>query len=454
MARHIRPALQYSEGRSKVWSGAKLVNAYAESSDGDKAEQFAVLGIPGLIPFSNIGTQPTRGSHVMGGVYYAVIGTALYSVTSAGVATSHGTIGGSLPVQMADNGEELAIQGGALNNQGYVLSGGTLYTGIANLPAVSGVTYIDGYFVWPVFDSDQFIISGLGDGLSYDPLDVATVEGDPDDIVGVINLQRELQFFGTNTIEIWIDTGAADFPLERSPNAFIERGCRDRNSIAKIDNSVHFVGNDLIVYRLNGYLPQRISTHAIEFKISAASWFRAFVTTIEGHKCYILNTDVGTFGYDMSTGAWHERRSLGRDNYRVANAAEAYGTTILGDAYTGKLYTQSYEVQTEDGEVIPIEIVLPGIQTDRQKAVLYSFELYCETGVGNSLDPDPQVLLSYSKDGGRTFGAQLPRSLGQIGEYLTRCIWRVGVSFRQIQIRLQMPSISKRYVISGYADIR
>ena len=454
MPQHLRPALQYSEGRSKVWSGAKLVNAYAESSDGDKAEAFAVLGIPGLVPFSDISTSATRGSHTMGGVYYTVIGTTLYSVDENGTATSHGTVAGSLPVQMADNGEELAIQGGALNNQGYVLSGGTLYTNIVNLPPVSGVTYIDGYFVWPVFESDQFIISAIGDGLSYDPLDVATVEGDPDDIVGVINLQRELQFFGTNTIEIWIDTGAADFPFERSPNAFIERGCRDRNSIAKIDNSVHFVGNDLIVYRLNGYLPTRISTHAIEFKIASASWFRAFTSTIEGHKCYILNTDVGTFGYDMSTGAWHERRSLGRDNYRVANASEAYGTTIFGDAYTGKLYTQSYDVQTEDGEVIPIEIVLPGIQTNRLKSTLYSFEMYCETGVGNSLDPDPQVLLSYSKDGGRTFGAPLPRTLGRVGEYLTRCIWRVGVSFRQLQIRLQMPSISKRYVISGFADVR
>lgn len=454
MPAKIRPALQYSEGRSKVWSGAKLVNAYAESSDGDKAEQFAVLGIPGLAPFSSIGAQPTRGSHTMGGVYYAVVGTTLYSVTSTGIASSHGTVAGSLPVQMADNGEELAIQGGALNNQGYVFSGGVLYTGIANLPPVSGVAYIDGYFAWPVFESDQFIISGLGDGLSYDPLDVATVEGDPDDIVGVVNLQRELEFFGTNTIEIWIDTGAADFPFERSPNAFIERGCRDRNSIAKIDNSVHFVGNDLIVYRLNGYTPTRISTHAIEFKIANASWFRAFVTTIEGHKCYILNTDVGTFGYDMSTGAWHERRSLGRDNYRVANASEAYGTSILGDAYTGKLYTQSYDVQTEDGEVIPIEIMLPSLETNRQKSVLYSFELYCETGVGNPLDPEPQVLLSFSKDGGRTFSAQLPRSLGLVGEYLTRCIWRLGVSFRQLQIRLQMPSISKRYVISGFADVR
>ncbi len=156
----------------------------------------------------------------------------------------------------------------------------------------------------------------------------------------------------------------------------------------------------------------------------------------------------------MSTGAWAERRSLGYDNYRGSCAVQAYGGTVMGDGYTGKLYNPSLDAQTEDGDVIPVEITLPGIQTDRAKSTLYSFELYCETGVGTSDDPDPQVILQYSKDGGRTFSNEVARPLGAIGEYLTRCIWRLGVQFRQIQIKLQLPSITRRYVISGFADIR
>jgi hypothetical protein len=454
MATRIKPALQYSEGRSLVWSGAKLVNAYAESSDGDKAEQFAVMAIPGLVPFANVSALPVRGLHVMAGTLYSVIGTTLYSIDPDGTPHSLGTVGGTLPVQMADNGTQLAIQGGALNNQGYVLDSGTLYTGILNLPPVSGVNYIDGYFKWDIFESDQFIISALGDGLSYDPLDVATVEGDPDNIVGSVNLQRELQFFGSKTIEIWFDSGNADFPFERSPNAFIERGCRDRDSIVKIDNSVQFVGDDLIVYRLNGYQPVRISNHAIEFKIASATWFRAFSHTCEGAKWYVLNTDVGCWAYEMSTGAWAERRSLGYDNYRCSVCTQTDDGFVFGDAYTGKIYTQSLDVQTEDGDVIPVEITLPGMQTNRQKSTLYSFELYCETGVGTSDDPDPQVILQYSKDGGRTFSNEIARPMGAMGEYLTRCIWRLGVQYRQLQIKLQMPSITRRYVISGWVDTR
>lgn len=423
-------------------------------AEGDKASEFAVMAIPGLVVFSTISGQPVRGMHVMDNVLYAVVGTVLCTVHANGTITGEGTIAGSLPVMMADNGSQLAIQGGALNNQGYVWSGLTLYTNILNLPPVSNVVYIDGYFVWSVFESDQFVISSLSDGLVYDPLDVATVEGDPDDIVGMVNLQRELQFYGSRSTEIWFNSGAADFPFERQGNAFIERGCFDRDSIVKIDNSVHFVGEDRIVYRLNGYLPTRISTHGIEYQLARASWFRGFTYTAQGHKFYVLNTDIGTFAYDMATGAWHDRKSLDRDNYRVGSSVIAYDKTMMADAYTGLIYYADIDVSTENGAVIPMEVVIPSLQTDRLKATLYAYELQCQTGVGNALDTDPQVILQWSKDGGNTWSAELSRTLGAVGEYLTRCIWRLGVSYRQLQLRLKLPSISDRFVISHWADFR
>lgn len=456
MARKALPGLQYSEGRSMVWGGAKLLNAYAQTSEGDKADAFMVMAIPGIDLLADVSAFAVRGIHEMGNALYAVIGSTLYQVNTSGGFSSLGTIGGSLPVQMADNGYQLAIQGGALNDQGYVYDSSTvtLHTGIANLPQVSGVIYINGYFVWSVFDSDQFIISALGDGLTYDPLDVATVEGDPDNIVGMINSHNQILFAGATTIEPWDNTGAADFPFERSGAAFIERGILDRNSLIKIDNSVQFVGNDKVVYRLNGYDTVRISTHAIEYKLALASYFRAFTYTQEGAKFYVLNTDVGCWAYDMSTGSWHERKSLGRPNYRVSCATDAYGATIVGDAYSGRIGVFNLDRHTEYGEVIPVEIEMPSIQTDRDKTTLYSFELQCETGVGVAADPDPQVILQYSKDGGRTFSAELSRSLGRVGEYLTRPIWRLGVQFRQLQIRLQLPSVTKRYVVAAWVDLR
>lgn len=452
--RQIGPALQQSQGRSLPWSGASLINAFAEKSEGDKAAQFAVMAIPGLSLFKNASSDEVRGLHRMVNALYAVIGTTLYGVASDGTTTSYGTIAGTGPTRIADNGTQLAIHGGNGGETGYILDSGTITTQPTNLPPVSDVAFIDGYFVWTAANSDQFIISALNNGLVYDALDVATVEGDPDNVVGLVNSHRELCFFGTNTVEIWYNSGAADFPFARSGNAFVERGCIDRNSIVKLDNSVFFVGDDRQAYRLDGYTPVRVSTHAIEYRLAQAAYYRAFTYSQEGHKHYIINTDVGSFAYDVATQLWHERKSFGLDNYRIGCAETVYGQTIFGDSYTGKLYTPSLDVYTEDGALIPVEIEIPSIENNRERTTLYAFEVYCETGVGNAAAPDPQIALSYSKDGGRTYSNEMWRSMGAIGTYLTRAVWRSNVEFRQLSIKLKMSDPVRRFSMSYFVDAR
>lgn len=453
----LKPALQSSKGRSEPWAGARLVNAFAEMSEGDKAELFSIQAIPGLTAFSDIDTLPTRGSHRMGTVLYTVVGTTLYSVDSVGVETSLGTITGTNPVRMADNGTELAIHDG--DTTGYVLSGGVLATPV-DLPSVSDVTYIDGYIVWTVANSDQFQISDLDNATLYDPLDVATVEGSPDILTGVVNDHRELLFFGGNTsstpsTEIWVNTGAADFPFERQGNAFLERGCIDRDSIVKIDNATWFVGDDRIVYRLDGYNPLRISTHAVEKTLAEATWFRAFTYTMEGHKFYCLNTDAGSWACDIATqNAWAERQSFGLDYYRVGCAVVAYGQTIFGDNQTGKLYTPSLDVHSENGTAIPVTIELPPVGDGVNRQTLYSLEIFMEAGVGDLTTTDPQAILTYSKDGGRNWSNEMWRDLGAQGEYNTRAVWRVNVEFRQLQLKIQLPDKVRRCVLGYHADIR
>jgi hypothetical protein len=128
------------------------------------------MAIPGLVSFANISSGKTRGVHRRVNTLYAVIGSTLYTVSENGTPTALGTIAGTKPVRIVDNGTQLAIHGGSGEKTGYILDGTTLYTQPVNLPAVSDVAYIDGYFVWTVADSDQFIISALNDGLSYDAL--------------------------------------------------------------------------------------------------------------------------------------------------------------------------------------------------------------------------------------------------------------------------------------------
>jgi hypothetical protein len=456
MLRQLKPALQSSKGRSEPWAGARLINGFAELSEGDKAVLYAVQGIPGTTLFCDIAGLPVRGLHRMGTVLYAVAGTTLYSINSAGTETSLATIPGTNPVRMADNGTELAIHDGGI--VGYVYSGGVLTIPV-NLGDVSDVAYMDGYFVWTVANSDQFIISGLRDGLSYDPLDVATAEGAPDNLTGLVNDHRELLLFGGSTgatpsTEIYVDTGNADFPFERQGNAFVERGCIDKDSIAKLDNASMFVGDDRIVYRMDGYTPGRVSTHAVEKTLAQASWFRVFTYTLEGHKFYVLNTDVGSWAYDVATGSWAERASFELDYYRLGCSADAYGKTLVGDNQTGRIYQLDLDTYTENGAAIPLTLELPPIGDGVNRQTLYAFEIFMETGVGDLTTTDPQAILTYSRDGGRSWSNEMWRPMGAQGVYSARAVWRINVEFRQLQLRISFPDKVRKCMLGYFADVR
>jgi hypothetical protein len=445
----LKPALQYSQGRSFNWSGAALVNCYAEKADGDKREDFAVMATPGLTLWATVGDGPYRGHVVCGGVLYMVSGGTLYSVASNGTATALGAIPGTGPVGIACNYTEVCI---AVNGTGYVWSGGSLQTPVPF--SVSDVIYIDGYILWTVQNSEQFIISGLDDALTYDGADIASVEGAPDDVEGVINSHREILFFGAQTTEIYYNSGAADFPFERQGNAFIERGIFDANSAVKIDNSVTFVGDDRVVYLLNGYQPQRVSTHAIEYLLRGATYARGWTYSMEGHKFYVLECDAGTAVYDHATGTWHMRKSWDSDIWRCNGAIDAYGRTLLTDRANGNLYVPSNDVHTENGNTISVEISLPTLEYGRQRVTMYAFEVTVETGGGNGDVTDPQIMLSYSDDGGRLWSNSLWRSAGQLGDYRARAVWRRLGQFRARQIKLVMTDPFYRLAISYWADIR
>lgn len=385
----LKPALQASQGRSRDWSGSVLLNCFSEQAGGDKRSDFAVMATPGLTLWGSTGGGAVRGRQVVGGMLYVVSGNGLFSVDSDGSPTLLGTIGGDGPVRMSGNYTEVCIAAGGV---GYVWSGGDLQTPVPF--SVSDTLYADGYILWIIEDSEQFIISALDDALTYDAADIASVEGFPDNIVGAINDHREQQFFGENSTEIYYNSGNAAFPFERQGNAFIERGCFDGNSIVKMDNTVYFVGDDRIVYALSGYQPQRVSTHAIEYYLHNATYARAFTYSQEGHKFYCLEVDAGTWVFDVSTGAWHQRQSWGMTHWRVGGAVQAYGRTLLSDRGNGNLYIPDMDVFTENGEPIAVEITLPTIDAGRTRRTMNMFEVVCETGVGievpGSPDPEPE----------------------------------------------------------------
>jgi hypothetical protein len=189
-------------------------------------------------------------------------------------------------------------------------------TAQAFMPA-STVRYFDGYFVFDAASTRQFFLSAINDGTQYSGLDFATASAGSDDVVAVEVYHEQLLVMCRLHIEVWWDAGASAFPFQRYDAALIARGLASPFATCSEDNTVFWLGEDGIAYRLNGFLPQRISTFAMEYawaqypqKFLDASMF---VLDQEGHKFIIVNFPSGnqTWAYDIASQLWHQRESWG-----------------------------------------------------------------------------------------------------------------------------------------------
>ena len=447
-------------------SAQQCVNAYAESEPGGAASPVVVLGVPGLTSFASAGTGPIRGLHQMDTLLYAVSGDDLYSITTTGTATLVGTgITGTGNVSMANNGTQLCIVNGVSGWIYTVLGGLQLITSV-NFHAADTVTFFDNYFVFDWKGTNKYFISNLLDGTQYNGLDFASAEVQPDYVVATLNQQENLFIFGTRTIETWYNAGALSFPFQRYDGATIERGCGAPLTPVKEDNSVFFLGDDLIFYRLNGIIPVRISTHALEAAwrdYAVVSDAFTFSYTYEGHKFVVLTfpSALATWVYDISTNLWHERVSWDQNNNNLerwrGNCFCNFNNTLLvGDAYNGTIGEVDGSTYTEYGNTIQTLLVSPPIHSERKRVFVSLLELFMESGVGLSTGQgsDPQVMLDWSNDGGRTWvPLQQWTSFGRIGEYLTRVRFLKLGQARQRVFRVYITDPVRRVIISATAEL-
>jgi hypothetical protein len=423
----------------------RCVNLFPEMTP-DNGQTAAFLNrAPGLEFLQTVGTGPIRAlwaHQTNGSDFYVVSGGEVYKLNSmTGAPTLLGTVSGTGPVSIADNGTQIFF---ACNPDSYIYNEVTnVFAQITDpdFPGAVTVGYLDGYFVFNEPNSQRVWVTSLLDGLSVDPLDFASAEGSPDGLVGLIVDHREAWLFGTDSVEVWYDAGLPDFPLTRIQGAFNEIGCVAAFSIAKLDNGLFWLGTDArgqgIVYRANGYTGQRISTHAIEYAIAQygnISDAIAYTYQQEGHAFYVLTFPSGdaTWVYDVSTQAWHER--AGWDNgvfvrHRSNCQCNFGGNIIVGDYENGNIYQFSLDIYADNGGIqkwLRSWRALPTGQNNLKRTAHHSLQLNCESGVGlnDGQGSDPQAMLRWSDDGGHTWSNEHWSPMGKIGAYYQRVFWR------------------------------
>lgn len=464
----VGPAYQ---ARSVNADAQRAVNVYLEMDNASPRAPLALYGTPGKVLRFTLATGPVRGAIVQGTYCYFVSGNTVYRVNSAYTVETLGTISTSTgQIGIATNGTETLIVDGV----GGWIANAAVLTQIADADFPDGVTratFQDGYFIVAGDGTQKFYINETPNtGTAWNGTDFASAEGSPDFTVGVISDHRELWLFGSGSAEIWVNTGNTDFPFERSGNTFIEHGTAAAGTVAKLDNTVFWLGQDDrgtgIVWRAEGYTPARISNHALEKAIQGYSTISdafAFTYQQEGHGFYVLTfpTAGKTWVYDVATLQWHERAwrnpstnelTRWRPNCHVFFG----GRHLVGDFENGKVYSLDLDTHTDNGDpILRLRSTQP-MNSEGLRVFYDSLQVDMETGVGLSTGQGsaPLLMLRFSDDGGHTWSNIKTVSIGAIGEYSARAIFRRLGQARNRVWEISMTDPCKFAVFGAFAKVR
>ena len=421
-------------------SRQECVNVYPVIEEKPALTQETLRGTPGVSQVASVGDDACRGSHRLGDVPYFVLGTSLVSIDAAGTSTNRGTIPGTGPVSMAENGTQLCIL--IPSGNGYIWDGSSLtqitdsdFTANGN---PTGVVFIDGYFLFTT-STNKIIVSNLNDGLAYNALDFGSVESSPDDVVAPVVLTNQLFIGGDRTFEAFSNIGGAGFPFQRI-NLFLQQGMVSRYAVQVTFNTFIFIGagsNEApSVWTVAGNSTQKVSSRAIDTLLSGLTSAELSSVTSwsyqqDGHFFAGFNLPSTTIVYDFTTQRWHERRSTVQTStnvsatiaWRCVYPISAYGRIYCGDSQSGRIGLISKAAFSEYGQDIIRTWVTQPFQNNMQPFSVPMLELTMESGVG-SLTDAASVVMSRSRNGGHSFEAPRSRGFGKQGEYQRRAIWR------------------------------
>jgi hypothetical protein len=325
------------------------------------------------------------------------------------------------------------------------VSSTTLYgLNFSQLPSSDGaftggtnVDIVDNYFVYNRPDTQQF---GCSNALS--PISGSTnfssKDGAPDDLVTLIVDHREIYLLGETSSEVWVDQGTSPFPFTRIPGTSTQHGIVAPFSVARLGNSFAYLSKNnrgtAQIVQMNGYIPQRISTHAVENSLNGQTITDAVAWTyqLEGHEVYVISfpTLQLTWCYDIATQMWHKwlyTNNLGQYERCRGNCAAVFqGYVLVGDYSNGKIYHLDRNVYTDDGQNVKRLRRAVHLTTDLQRQYFEELQLQFQPGVGLSTGQgdDPQAMLRWSSDGGSTWSNEHWTTIGKIGKYTNRAIWR------------------------------
>lgn len=401
--------------------------------------------------------------------------TIEYTITvSSGTVTPK--VGGVAGVTRTGAGTYTeVITTGASPTQAITFTGasftGTLTAITMNDPAfglpssIGTITFLDSFILASQNDTGHFFKSAPNDATSWNALDFATAESSPDNLVRVIAAIGQLWLMGTDTGEIWTDTGAALFPFQKISGGKMTMGIMAPATAIELDNTLFWVGaneqGESIVFRASGFIPRRVSTTPIETAIRLANDqgnIRAFAYQEDGHVFYVLTGGglATSLVYDITTDLWHERAFLNSqgafEQHLGCCHMRAFGKQLVGDRNTGNIYILDVGTYDDNGNPLVSERIYTHLSDEDKRTRYNRLVIGAEPGVGNQtgLGTDPVIEMRLSKDGALTWSQWYSAPLGKAGNFKNKARFRrLGVA-EQMTFAIRISEPVKRAIVGSY----
>lgn len=313
-------------------------------------------------------------------------------------------------------------------------------------------------------------------------IQLGEITSHPGTIVACRTLHRKLFLFSQNFTEVWENQGSgANLPFRRLNNNLIESGTPSIGSVAVGFDLMYFLSQDSNglgpVMQVSGVNAVPVSNRALDFQLATyasnplegVADARGIVIKENGILFYRLNFTAAnhTYVYNISMSnpgsgdvKWHEEDIVNGDRHPAQTHAYFFGNNYYGDyrlpiiyLVSSSLYTNAgqpirrtriskpigppgyqrtridrFQIDVIQGNIAAINDDTSGVNLLTEDNFILDFEdnteILLEQGplVGGSTRP--VVYLSYSKDGGQTYGNVLAANMGEVGQLSFRTVWR------------------------------
>lgn len=401
----------------------------------------AMYNPPGLTKVAtSVDGGPTRSNGVVfGGNGYMVIADKLVKMDSFFVLTSVGTLNSSAGrcTMVAGRDYILIVDG----TDGYTYNGTTFaQVSDGDFPASpTHAAYLGGYFIVNKGDSDEFYISANEDPTSWGALDFDSAAEQPDNCLGLETTNRDAYVFGSDSTQVYYNSGDPDFPLTLYRGAVLEFGVAAAHSIASSSAGIFLLATaregGIVVAQVNGMQPVIISNDIADdlkdFSTFADAEGHVYRFSDKTYYTITFPTEDKTFEYCVEDAFWIDRKSDGIGRHRVAGHVYFNQLNVFGDYNTAEIYKLDPTVYTEDGVAVERIRRSKIIHKGWNSLIFHELVLVVEAGVGtvSGAGSDPEVAMRYSDDDGHNWSSWLNSSMGQLGETSVQVYWqKLGLS--------------------------